>query len=91
MWQISLAHSDAESGRCDQRRAAGPGDGRKQQGWQIGSGPTEAICKTTTARLKRCGMRCDADNADPGAPGLAGLEQSDQWKLYRQTRLKPTG
>jgi hypothetical protein len=28
---------------------------------------------------------------DPDAPGLAGLEQIDQWKLYWQTRLKPTG
>ena len=27
------------------------------RGWQIGSGPTEASCKTTTARLKRSGMR----------------------------------
>ena len=63
----------------------------RKKGWQIGSGPTEAMCKTTTARLKRSGMRWDADNADPGAPGLAGLEQSDQWKLYWQTRLKPTG
>ena len=51
----------------------------------------KAMCKTTTARLKCSGMRWDADNADPGAAGLAGLEQSDQWKLYWQTRLKPTG
>jgi hypothetical protein len=36
-------------------------------------------------------MRWNADNADPGAPGLTGLEQSDPWKLYWQTRLKPTG
>ena len=49
------------------------------------------MCKTTTARLKRSRMRWDADNADPGAPGLAGLEQSDHWQLYWQTRLKPTG
>ena len=48
------------------------------------------MCKTTTARLKRCGMRWDADNAD-ALMALAGLEQSDQWKLYWQTRLKPTG
>jgi hypothetical protein len=49
------------------------------------------MCKTTTARLKRCGMCSDGDNAQPGAPGLAGLEQSDQLKLDWQTRLKPTG
>jgi hypothetical protein len=70
-------------------------DGRRypeflQKGWQIGCGPTEAMCKTTTARLKRCGMRWDADNAD-ALMALAGLEQSDQWKPYWQTRLKPTG
>jgi len=59
-----------------------------QKGWQIGSGPTEAMCKTTRASLKRRSMRWDAD---PGAPGLAGLEQSDQWKLYWQSRLKPSG
>ena len=33
-------------------------------GWQIGSGPTEATCKTLTARLKGSGMRGDADNAE---------------------------
>jgi len=60
------------------------------KGWQIGSGPTEAMCKTTTARLKRSGMRWDADNAE-ALMALAGLEQSGQWKLYWQTRLKPTG
>jgi len=32
--------------------------------WQIGSGPTEATCKTLTARLKGSGMRWDADNAE---------------------------
>ncbi len=62
----------------------------RKKGWQIGSGPTEAMCKTTTARLKRCGMRWDADNAD-ALMALAGLEQSDPWKLSWQTRLKPTG
>jgi predicted nucleic acid-binding protein len=45
-----------------------------QKGWQIGSGPTEAMCKTNTARLKRCGMRWDADNAD-ALIALTGLEQ----------------
>jgi len=28
-----------------------------KKGWQIGSGPTEAMCKTTTPSLKRCGLR----------------------------------
>ena len=34
------------------------------KGWQIGSGPTEATCKTLTARLKGSGMRWDAENAE---------------------------
>jgi hypothetical protein len=60
------------------------------QGWQIGSGPTEAQCKTTTARLKGRGRRWDADNAEAVAT-LSALEQSGQWKLYWQTVLLPTG
>jgi hypothetical protein len=48
------------------------------------------MCKTTTGRLKRCGMRWDADNAN-ALLALAGLEQSDQWKLNWQTHLRPTG
>jgi len=39
---------------------------------------------------KRSGMRWDAYNAD-ALMALANLEQSDQWKLYWQTRLKLTG
>ena len=42
------------------------------KGWQIGSGPTEATCKTLTARLKGSGMRWDADNAE----ALMALEAS---------------
>ncbi len=60
------------------------------QGWQIGSGPTEAMCKTTTARLKGSGMRWDGVNAE-AVMGLAALEQSDQWKRYWQSCLKTTG
>lgn len=60
------------------------------KGWQIGSGPTEAMCKTTTARLKGSGMRWDGANAE-AIMALAALEQSGQWKDYWKTRLKPTG
>ena len=35
------------------------------KGWQIGSGPTEATCKTLTARLKGSGMRWDATTLRP--------------------------
>jgi hypothetical protein len=32
-------------------------------GWHIGSGPTEAMCKNLTLRLKQSGMKWDAENA----------------------------
>ena len=60
------------------------------KGWQIGSGPTEAMCKTTTARLKGSGMRWDSDNAE-AVMALDALEQSGEWKLYWRTRLRPEG
>lgn len=60
------------------------------KGWQIGSGPTEATCKTLTARLKGSGMRWDAANAE-AVMGLEALSQSGQWDAYWQTHLRPTG
>ena len=57
------------------------------RGWQIGSGPTEALCKTTTARIKGSGMRWDADNAEAIAT-LAAMEQSNQWDTYWKTQLQ---
>jgi hypothetical protein len=60
------------------------------KGWQIGSGPTEAMCKTTTARLKGSGMRWDADNAE-AVMALDALEQSGEWKLYWRSRLRLMG
>jgi hypothetical protein len=60
------------------------------KGWQIGSGPTEATCKTLTARLKGSGMRWDADNAE-ALMALEALTQSGQWDLYWKSRLRPTG
>jgi hypothetical protein len=60
------------------------------KGWQIGSGPTEATCKTLTARLKGSGMRWDADNAE-ALMALEALTQSGQWDLYWQSQLRQTG
>ena len=60
------------------------------KGWQIGSGPTEATCKTLTARLKGSGMRWDAGNAE-AVMGLEALSQSGQWDTYWQSQLRPTG
>ena len=54
--------------------------------WQIGSGPTEATCKTLTARLKGSGMRWDASNAE-SLMALEALSQSGLWKNYWRTLL----
>jgi hypothetical protein len=54
------------------------------RGWQIGSGPTEAACKTLPARLKRSGMRWDTPNADALA-NLLALHDNQQWQAYWTT------
>jgi len=58
-------------------------------GWQIGSGPIEAQCKTTTARVKGSGKRWDADNAE-AVMALACLDNSRLWKDYWLTADPPT-
>jgi len=50
-------------------------------GWDIGSGPTEAMCKTLTLRLKRCGMKWDRDNA-AGMMNLQAMYESGQAAAY---------
>jgi hypothetical protein len=55
------------------------------KGWQIGSGPTEATCKTLTARLKGS-RRWDTPNAE-ALMALEALSQSGLWKNYWQTLL----
>jgi hypothetical protein len=57
-------------------------------GRQIGSGPTESMCKTTTARLKGVGMRWQGDNAE-AIMALDALEQSGEWQRYWDLYLKP--
>jgi hypothetical protein len=52
-------------------------------GWDIGSGPTEAMCKTLTLRLKRPGMKWDRDNA-ASIMNLTALRESGQWSAYWQ-------
>lgn len=54
-------------------------------GWDIGSGPTEATCKTLTLRLKRPGMKWDRDNA-ADMMNLIALRESGQWKAYWSQR-----
>jgi hypothetical protein len=50
-------------------------------GRQIGSGPTESMCRATTERLKGVGMRWDADNAE-ALMALEALDQSGEWQAY---------
>ena len=45
------------------------------RGWQIGSRPTEAMCKMTTARLKGSGMRWE------------GLTRKLSWGYPRWNRV----
>jgi hypothetical protein len=56
-------------------------------GYDIGSGPTEAKCKTVPARLKGSGMRWNLPNAEAMA-ALACVDQSNMleayWSLQRQ-------
>jgi hypothetical protein len=51
------------------------------RGHDIGSGPTEAMCKTLTLRLKRPGMKWDRDHA-AAMMNLTALYDSGQAKAY---------
>jgi hypothetical protein len=53
----------------------------RAKGWDIGSGPTEAQCKTMTARLKGAGMRRDPANAE-ALLALSALADSGEWSAY---------
>lgn len=55
--------------------------GAVAKGWDIGSGPTEATCKTLTLRLKRPGMKWDRDHA-AGMMNLLAMRESGQWQTY---------
>jgi len=55
------------------------------RGWDIGSGPTEAMCKNLTLRLKRTGMKWDADHA-ADLMNLVALRESGQWAAYWDAR-----
>jgi len=57
----------------------------KAKGYDIGSGPTEAHCKTLTARLKGPGMRWDKPNAE-GMMALASIRASGLWSHYWRLR-----
>jgi hypothetical protein len=59
----------------------------RRRGWQIGSGPTESECKTTTHRVKGRGRRWDGNNAE-AMMALACLDDSRMWQTY-WTTLNP--
>jgi len=56
----------------------------RRRGWQIGSGPTEAQCKTSTSRVKGRGRRWDAKNAE-SIMTLSCLSASRGWERYWTT------
>lgn len=53
----------------------------RAKGWDIGSGPTEGLCKTMAARLKGSGMRWDPAGAQ-AMLHLTALEDSNEWETY---------
>jgi hypothetical protein len=53
----------------------------RRRGRQIGSGPTESMCKATTLRVKGVGKKWDADNAE-AVMTLEALDQSGAWEKY---------
>ncbi len=56
-------------------------------GYEIGSGPTEAFCKTLTSRLKGQGMRWDKSNAE-AMMALSSVRSSNLWQTYWDRRRK---
>jgi hypothetical protein len=55
-------------------------------GYDIGSGPTESMCKSLSRRMKGIGMRWTGKNAE-AMIALEALHQSDLWPNYWETRL----
>jgi len=58
----------------------------QELGRQIGSGPTESMCKATTQRIKGRGRRWDGANAE-SVMALEALEQSGAWQDYWEAQL----
>jgi hypothetical protein len=58
----------------------------QEMGRQIGSGPTESMCKATTQRIKGRGRRWDGNNAE-SVMALEALEQSGAWQGYWDAQL----
>ncbi len=55
-------------------------------GYDVGSGPTESMCKSLSRRMKGIGMRWNGRNAE-SMVALESLHQSNLWPNYWSTRL----
>ena len=55
-------------------------------GYDVGSGPTESMCKSLSRRMKGIGMRWTGKNAE-SMVALETLHQSNLWPNYWSTRL----
>lgn len=55
-------------------------------GLDVGSGPTESMCKSLSRRMKGIGMRWTPANAE-AVVALEALHQSRLWSVYWSTRL----
>lgn len=53
----------------------------RARGWDLGSGPTESLCKSMSRRLKGPGMRWDPAGAD-AILNLSTLQDSNAWDDY---------
>ena len=53
----------------------------RQTGLDIGSGPTESMCKSLSRRMKGIGMRWTPRNAE-SMVALEALHQSSLWSKY---------
>ena len=62
----------------------------RAQGFDIGSGPTESLCRTLPARLKGGGKRWNTPNAE-ALMALAALKHSRLWHDYWATQLRKAG
>ncbi|MEX2212830.1 MAG: hypothetical protein WD768_01795 [Phycisphaeraceae bacterium] len=59
-----------------------------EAGWDIGSGPTESMCKALTQRVKGRGKRWNTDNAE-AMMAMEALLQSNLWSRWWTHRLRP--
>jgi hypothetical protein len=62
----------------------------RARGFDIGSGPTESLCRTLTARLKGGGKRWDTPNAE-ALMALAALKHSRLWENYWTAQIRKAG